>query len=590
MSPAYIQALCALAKQAEAAGHGLKEPLYQQACQDLGISRAKLLTDLKKVKVGVKRKRRADAGEVSMERDEALLLATVLHEGKRKNNKKITSLKTGLDMLRTSGLITATTVDKETGEMRPLSNSAVSNALRAYHLHPEQLAQPTPHIPMRTLHPNHVWQVDTSVCVIYYLPDGETELVELDKAVHYKNRPDKLAAIEQFRVIRYVLADHATGLLAYRYYPHSESGENTVRFLSWAMAEKANGNPFHGRPVKVMVDGGATAGGLVRRFCQIMGIIDNDFIVNQAYNPRAKGSVEKGNHLVETSFEQGIRFLKPRPANFEQLNILADQYQLWWNRTQIHSRHKQTRLAAWLTIKPEQLIKTPNADILLSLVTEKPATPKVNGDLTVQFKTRVWDVSHVPNVMIGNKLTVHWHPFRESAAMAMVYDENGQEQHIELPEKLKNELGFYIDSPIMGEEFKAHADTLADKHRKEIERLSAGTTSLAETTKKRADKNRVVLDGAVDPFKASREELPTILPKRGTEIELNLPQYQELKNNAIKIAMFLKARLGDDYSNALVEEVKQRYPDGATNSELEEVLVNLANGKTAAGRPRLAAV
>lgn len=588
MSAHYLQRLVAIAAQAQQAGHGNKEPIYQQAMQDLGVSRAKLLADLKQVTVGVNRKRRSDAGKVLLEREEAVVLGAVLSEGYRKNRKKITAVTTGIAMLRTSGLISATKLDKETGEMIKLSDSAIARGLRAHGLHPEQLQQATPHTPLRSEHPNYCWQVDTSVCVLYYLPDNSTALMELDKAVHYKNRPDKLGAIERFRVIRYVVADHRTGFLAYRYYPHSESGENTVRFLAWAMAEKDNGNPFHGRPMQIMVDGGATAGGLVRRFCQVMGI---ELIVNQAYNPRAKGAVEKGNHLIETSFEQALRFHSPRPANFDQLNALADEYQFWWNGTAIHSRTKKTRLAAWMTITDQQLIKTPNAAVLLSLATEKPATPKVNGDLTVQFKTRTWDVSHLPNVMINEKITVHWHPFSENAAMALVIDENGQEVHIALPEKIKDDFGQFLDAPVIGKEYKSHADTLIDKNRKEVQRLSTGADSLAEVSKKQADKHRIPLAGQADPFKASREaEPPIYLPQRGTEIELAVPQHQELKNNAIKIAVFLKERLGDSYSIAVVQEVTQRYPEGATNSELEAALVNLINGKTATGKPRLAAV
>ncbi|WP_054772764.1 hypothetical protein [Methylogaea oryzae] len=44
-----------------------------------------------------------------------------------------------------------------------------------------------------------------------------------------------MQAIELFRVIRYVITDHCTNLTRWRYYPHSESGEHTVRFLAWAM-------------------------------------------------------------------------------------------------------------------------------------------------------------------------------------------------------------------------------------------------------------------------------------------------------------------------------------------------------------------
>ncbi len=49
-------------------------------------------------------------------------------------------------------------IDESTGEVRLLSESAVSRALRAYNLHPEQLSRPAPVNAMKSLHPNHCWQ------------------------------------------------------------------------------------------------------------------------------------------------------------------------------------------------------------------------------------------------------------------------------------------------------------------------------------------------------------------------------------------------------------------------------------------------
>lgn len=588
MSPVYLQQLSIIADNADKAGHGNKEPIYQAACETLGISRAALFADLKKVKVSKQRKRRSDAGLVELDKEEALIISAYLSEGRRNNNRKITSLEMTVDTLRANGTVWAAAIDAETGEMRKLSYSAVANGLRAYMLHPEQLCQATPHTNLQSLHPNHVWQIDASVCVIYYLPDGGSELVEMDEAVHYKNKPENLKAIEQFRVIRYVVVDHASGLIAYRYYPHAESGEHTVRFMAWAMAAKHDGNPFNGKPKIVMVDPGATSGGLVKRFCQRVEI---ELIVNKVHNARAKGSVEKGNHLIETSFEQTLKYLNPRPTSFAELNALAEEYQLAWNSTVIHTRTKKTRMAVWLTITPQQLITTPNAVVLLSLATHEPIKRVVNGDMTVNFKTRVWDVSDVPNVTVKGEVFVHWHPFMANTAMAVVWDADGREQHIALLERVRNELGFFEDAAVIGQEHKARADTVADTNRKRIQRIAAGTDSLAATEKKRAKKGYIPLEHlGIDPLISSKTELPAFLPKRGTEIDLKIPVTEFLKKNHAAMGKFLLGRLGSEYKSEYLQELIKQFPEGATEPELEEVLANLANGKTTAGRPRLAAV
>jgi len=489
--------------------------------------------------------------------------------------------------LRNNGEIIAATVDAETGELVPLSESAIANGLRTYNLHPDQLRQATPHTNLQSLHPNHVWQVDGSVCVIYYLPDGNSELVELDDAVHYKNKPQNLKAIEQFRVIRYVVSDHASGVIRYRYYPHSESGEHTVRFLSWAMAPKPGNDPFHGAPLIVMVDPGATSGGLVRRFCARMGI---ELIVNRRRNPRAKGSVEKGNHLVETSFEQALRFMKKRPANFEELNALAETYQLWWNATKEHSRTQRTRFAVWLTITAEQLRITPSAEVLLSLATDEPIKRQVRGDLTVSFKNRVWKVDHVPGVYVKSDVFVHWHPFMADTAMAVVWGEDGQEQHIALYEDKTNALGFRESAAVIGEEHKAKADTVADTNRKRVQQLASGTDTLAETEKKRDNKHYVPFEGRIDPLVASKQVLPTFMAKRGTELGVVAPSVELLRMNAVQAAKWLHGRLGSEYRPELLAEVQARFPEGPTEEDLENVLADLAAGRSATGRAKLQAV
>jgi hypothetical protein len=587
MNPAYIQKLVRIADEVAAAGHGEKESIYQRMAAELGKSRATLLKHLNRVAVSKPRKRRSDAGAVTLSQHDAEIISSYLMDGYRQNNRKITSLKEAVNVLRKNGLITAATVDTGTGELVPLSESAISRALKTYVLHPDQLRQATPYTRLQSRHPNHVWEVDASVCVIYYLPDGSAELVELDQAVHYKNKPQNLKAIEQFRVIRYVLADHTSGLIRYRYYPHAESGEHTVRFLAWAMAPKAGNDPFQGAPFIIMVDPGATAGGLVRRFCQRLGI---ELIVNKSRNARAKGSVEKGNHLVETSFEQALRYLKPRPANFEEINVLADRYQKVWNFTEVHSRTKQTRLACWLTITPEQLRVTPSADVLLSLATQEPIKRQVKGDLTVLFKNRLWNVEDVPGVTVKGDVYVHWHPFLADTAMAVVWGEDGREQHIALPEIKLNQYGFAETAAMIGQEHKARPDTVADTNRKRVQQIAAGTATLADTEKKRASKHYIPFDGLVDPLIASQQELPAFMPKRGTALDVAAPTVELLRMNTVQMAKWLQGRLGSDYQPGMLADLQKRFPDGATEPELEQVLADLRAGRTAGGQAKLQAV
>jgi hypothetical protein len=477
-------------------------------------------------------------------------------------------------------------INQETGEIRYLSYSAIARALRVYNLHPDQIRQATPHTNLRSLHPNHVWEVDASVCVIYYLPDGNAELVELDQAVHYKNKPENLKAIEQFRVIRYVLADHCSGVIRYRYYPHAESGQHTVQFLAWAMAKKPN-DPFHGAPLIVMVDPGATSGGLVKRFCARLLI---ELIVNKRKNARGKGSVEKANHIVETTFEQNLRYMGARPRNFDEINALADKYQHWFNSTKIHSRTNQTRYAVWLMITEEQLRITPDAKTLLSLATEDPIKRQVAGDLTIQFKNRTWDVSTVPGVLVKGDVFVHWHPFMLDTAMAVIWGEHGHETHIALPEIKQNEFGFNDNAAVIGQGYKAKPDTAADTNRKRIQQLAAGTDTLEQTDKKREKTNYTPFGGEIDPLLHTKVALPTLIPKRGKALNVAIPDEQLERWNIARMAKWLLAKLGSDYQPEMLADLQKRFPEGATEPEMEQVVRDLNAGRSAAGKAKLQVV
>lgn len=580
------QYLVAIMHEANTAAHGQKGGVYQRAAAFLGVSVQTLHRELSQVRVR-SRKQRTDAGNCVLLLDEAKIISAYLMEGYRKNNKKMLSIGTAVESLRANGMIVASAIDED-GVMRNLSDSAISRALRTYNLHPEQLRRPTPHIHLRSKHPNHVWQVDASVCTLYYLPTG-ARLEETDKAVHYKNKPDNVAKISQERVIRYVGTDHCTGLVRWRYYPHSESGENTVKFLAWLMMPKAKltHDPFHGAPFILMVDPGATSAGLVQRFCDRLTI---DLHVNKPGAPRSKGQVEKGNDMVETNFEQGLRFCSRKIGCIDDLNALADIYQVHWNATAIHSRHGMTRFSAWLLIKPEELRVIHESVDLLSLATSKPETRKVEGDLTVSYQARKWQVKAVPFASVGDELAVCSNPLN-GQVMAIVYGEDGHETYIQLEELQKDELWGFYDGATIGDNYVSHEDTVLDKNRKAVAQIATGANSFAEAEKLRKRKGYDAFGGQVDPYKTAKEaNLPMILPKSGTALDNAQPNIELTRMNTVQMAKWMKGRLGDDWQPSLLAELTKQFPTGATEPELEQVLTDLNAGRTVTGKARLQAV
>ena len=203
-SAASAQLMAQLAQATARQGHGGKGALVAAAGQATGLSRATVYRRLKEFTVQGERRRRSDAGASSVTRQEALQISAALMRSQRKGGKQLLSVARALDELRCQGLVRCERIHPETGEVRLLSASAVERALRTYGLHPAQLLRPTPCTEMKSLHPNHVWQIDASLCVLYYLSNGQKgqrgglQVLEADK--FYKNKPRARARAKRARV------------------------------------------------------------------------------------------------------------------------------------------------------------------------------------------------------------------------------------------------------------------------------------------------------------------------------------------------------------------------------------------------------
>lgn len=592
MDPITAAALVRYAERLAQAKHGQKGPILEEACAELNCTRATFYTLLADV-LPSGRKRRSDAGGTDLTREEAVALSAYLMEGYNNIDKKGRTLKRAVKVLRDNGMIIAGRVDPETGEISRLSLSAISRALFHYDLHPEQLRRPAPHTSLASRHPNHVHQVDSSVGTIYYLEDGQA-VVELDQAKHYKNKPWNIQAVEQKRVIRYTLTDHTTGVARFRYYPHSENARHTVDFLAWCWAPKdSRHDPFHGVPVLLYVDPGI-ANTLVRRFCNLLNV---ELIAHRPKNARATGGVEGAhNYAVELPFEHGLRDIRHKIKGFADLNRVAERWQLYWNATEIHSRHGMTRFEAWQHIRDDQLKRTCDYKTLLTLATERPKKCQVRGDKTARFMGRTWDVSEVPGLVIKGDVYLHWHPFIPDCAMAVVEDANGRETHIQLPDVTgvvdpqQGKWGFLEGAPVLGQEYKAQADTQIDKNRKEVRLHASGQTTLKGDEAARRKKDFVAFDGRIDPYKEAYEaELPTYLKKRGTDLPLIAPEIELTPLTHIQAAKLLKGRMGDAWTPNHFADLQRRYPQGVPEADIE-LLLEEFQGKGPAMKPALKVV
>ncbi|KEH06875.1 transposase [Delftia tsuruhatensis] len=563
MSPALIEALLEVHARAQAAGHGGKEAVYASACQLLGLSRATLMRRLKEVSVKPERKRRTDAGKMSLGLADAQRLSAQMMEGYRANDKSIQAMRLSLLQLRAENPRFASVVDPETGETRQLSESACARALREYALHPEQLRRPEPVQQLASDHPNDVWQLDFSISTLYYVPgQGQSGVQDMAPSEFYKNKPENFEKIKRQRLLRGAITDHTSGSIFVLYLEGGESMANMAELLLAAIAQRPD-QQMYGVPFHLMVDPGSGAGGAFRNLLRRLQV---KLIVNEAGNPRAKGQVEHAHNIIETSFESGFKFT--HVPDIAWINEKATQWMRWYNSTRMHRRHGLTRWAKWMEITQAQL-RLVDAALARQLLTHAPETPKVQPNLTVRFAGREWDLRDVPGVLIGERTEITYNPFDAAVAYVVQHGADGQELLIPVPQVKEGLHGFREGAAHIGREHKALPDTVALTNRKAVERLATGTdTDEAAAAARKA--KALPFGGKHDPYK-HHEELPaaTMLPRRGTELEpaTRVAQAAPELLTHFEAAKVLAAR-GMQMSPELVATIKHLHPEGVPDDQV----------------------
>lgn len=586
MSAAMTERLVEIAQRARTAPQGAKGAIYAAACAELHISMGTLHRKIKEFAVTNPRKRRSDAGKTALTRDEALLISAVLIEHMRKNGKRLKSVAEAIDMLRANKMIAAERTNPETGEIRMLSTAAVATALRTYKLHPDQLLQPTPAIRLASKHPNHVWQVDASRCVLYYLKvapgDKNAGLHVMEREEFYKNKPANLKRALDDSCWRYVITDHTSGVIFVMYVTGGETGGNLADVLITAMVLRES-DPFHGVPFMVMLDpGSANTGAIFKNLCHALQIRVQ---INKPHSPRAKGQVEKAQDMVERSFESGLKLFKVE--SYAQLNALAWQWMRHFNAISIHSRTGKPRYATWLAIRPEQLRIAPPAEVLRELAVSAPAERTVTTFLTVEYRGSEWDVSAVPDVLVGQKLLICRNPWRENSAQAIGIGADGHELYYVLERIEKNEYGFAVNAARIGEEYKRHADTPAQKNLKEVEMLATGTSTLTDAQAARKAKE-LAFGGRMNPYQRIEDTpLPAYMPRKGTQLEVTNPTRIDVPMLTADAAMLRIANgIGRYLSNEENAFFRARYADGVQEDQIAALIDQFNN--TDQDMPRVA--
>ena len=575
MNPALIDSMLAVHRAAIAAGHGGKDAIYTEACQRLGMTRSTLMRKIKEAAVKPTRKQRADAGDVSLPREEAVKISAALMDSLRKNNKRLLSIGQAVSMLRANSEIRAERIDPATGECLPLSDSAIARALRGYALHPDQLLRAAPASELKSLHPNHVWQIDASLCVLYYLhvkTEKEAGLQVMEAKKFYKNKPANLKRIESDRVWSYEVTDHNSGSIFLNYVLGAESAANIAESFILA-TEHLEDDPWklHGVPYILMMDmGSANTSG---SFKNLLRRLQVEPMPHAPENARATGQVENARNIIERTFESALRFAPV--ASLAELNARARKWARWYNATKVHSRLGTTRLQQWMTITQDKL-RLVDADLARKLLTSEPERRKVSDTLTVQFGGQEFDVKGIPRVMVGESLNITYSPYQPKAALVVDTDAQGHETLTPIPLVERDDAGFRLDANVIGEDWRRPADTLADTNRKEVERVAMDASTDAEAEAARKAK-ALPFGGRIDPWKEIEQtELPTILPRRGTGLQVGVTAATPTLILTHFEAATELLRRGVSLDVEKNRQIASLYPDGVPETDIDNLAQRLS--------------
>lgn len=536
------------------AGFGKKGAIVAQACTHLNISKSQLYRDLETVGYITERKQRSDKGKSIVTVEVAEQIGGMVYVATRANGKKTLPVTTALEILQANG------------QAPKVSAATIARAMKNNMCHPKQLATPTAHGQQKSLHPNHAWQVDASVCVLFYLPKGGMRII--DEKQYYKNKPGNVEKIKNERVIRYVITDHSSGSIYVEYVFGSESSANLIEIFLNCILKRSAQEPMHGVPLILYADkGSANTAGL---FKNLLERLDVELIAHATGNSRAKGSVENAQNIVETQFEGRLRFEKV--TNIDQLNALAEKWRMYWNETKIHSRTKRTRNAVWQMIKPEQLRIAPPLELCKELVSTVPVEKTVTGNLTVSHSIKGYgqhdyDVRHIDGVYPKAKLTIVVNPYRAPSIDVIAKDENGIEVIYTCDPLQTDWVGFRSDASIIGEETKAMPDSAIDANRKRIIKKAYNADTLEQADKAIA-KKASAYDGKLNAMADIQStEVPTYINRAGEQIQTAQQKRQLAPLNYIQAAKTIKGFVGDLWTAEYMQMLKTTYSDGNVPQE-----------------------
>lgn len=577
----YLRAIaCRLAE----ASHGARAAIVREAAAHLGCSTSTLYARLEREAGWTSgRKARADKGTSAMAEADLLRLAAMQHEGRRENGKQVLWIPTAASILAGAGL------------PLPVSIGQAARLLRTRKIGVEAQRQPTPAAHLRAEHPNHIHQVDPSLCLLYYL-HGKQRMIRDDEL--YKNKLGALARL-QFKCWRYVCYDRASGAIQLRYYEAAGETERTLfEFLMWAWSKKPELS-LHGVPRVMLWDkGSANTSASVTGVLRALDVLP---IPHAAGNARAKGGVECAQNIVETQFESRLRF-EP-VASLEELNAAAWAWCEAFNAGAVNGvptllrreglAQPVARYALWHRIRADELRELPPIEVMRRVLAGRAQARTVRPDLSVTFKhpdgerPDVYCVKGLAGINVGDAIEVRPMLYGTRAISVSVARYDGEPLTYRLePARRYDAYGQVADAAVPGENFQALPKTDTARAIEQMQALAYPDCDTVAQIRAARAKGGTPFGGELRAVSSLQEQTRlTWLPRSGATIAVRgIVEARRL--SALEASRALRARgiaVPGQY-----DRIEALYPDGVPEEALQALGEQLLGANEGGGKIRSA--
>ena len=593
-----MQELFGLAERLATAGHGAKGPLVKAFAEAKGVSTHRVyawLRDHAGFESG--RKLRSDCGTTRLATETLQFIAASVHQSVRNNG------------ISTKPICVAMNIADQNGLEVNVSARRVSELMRRHRLDVKSQARARNHQRMRSLHPNHVHQIDPSLCLVYYLNGRQYVMREEE---FNKNKPVALEKVK-LKVWRYVRYDHASRTLDVRYF--EAAGENQASLFAfllhtWSQHPK---RISHGVPKMLLWDKGSanTSAGI----CRLLDALGVQHETHATHHAWVKGGVENGNWIVERHFESRLR---DEPVDsVEALNASAENWVRDYNANAIKHVDSRTRgddgqphvrddLWNLIAHHPGALVLMPEREVCAYFMRGKEDT-RVIRDGHITFVHPKSGKSELYNLQPWAKDFANGEKVRVSpmllgeCLLRVEIDRFGQDPlMVEVePEREFDAFGRTLSATIIGEERRIAPHTAAQQAAKLLAQAAYGEgTSLEDAEKLKAKNTRPFQHlndgkGAVAHTHLGQAELPSRLLPAGqdaktAELELLRAERAVRQLTLVEASKLLKQRLeaqGSTWSAETYRWLAQRHPDGIPEDQLDALAAELTGPRAGQHRP-----